>query len=132
MSVQTYKITRKGAQHVRFEWPNGEPVKGRRFTMNSANQFVPLVNKDKGGEPVRVVYGFKRPDAPYIRDEIRLTAAGAQALKHMGLVPIVGTASESEPGKRRGRPPKVNGDQATDTAPADQGAGDAAGASDAS
>jgi len=129
MSVQTYKITRKGAQHVRFEWPNGEPVRGRRFTMNSANQFVPLVNKDKGGEPVRVVYGARRADAPYIRDEIRLTAAGAQALKHMGLVPIIGS-SEPE-AKRRGRPPKASTDQATEAAPADQEAGDAAVASDA-
>ena len=127
MSVQTYKITRKGAQHVRFEWPNGEPVKGRRFTMNNANQYVALVNKDKGGEPVRVVYGAKRSDAPYIRDEIRLTAEGAQALKHMGLVPIVGTATE---GRRRGRPPKPAGEQAPGEV-SDQGAGDAADASDA-
>lgn len=114
MSTQLYRITATGAQHVRWEWPNGEPVKGSR-TESRDGRFVPIAKH--GGPAQKVTYGTHRVDrntglpVPGVRCEIRLTPEGAKALGHMGLVPIVGSGG----GKTESAQPQgANGDNGQD------------------
>jgi hypothetical protein len=92
MSTQLYRITRTGAQHVRWEWPNGEPVKEPRMTRSASGHYVPKIKH--GGPASKVVYGTPRTDRNTglpivgVRNTIRLTPEGAKALAHMGLVPV--------------------------------------------
>ncbi len=97
MSTQLYRIKRTGAQHVRWEWPNGEPVKGPRTELRGDGRFVPI--KKHGGPAQKVVYGAHRVDRNTglpvvgVRSHIKLTPEGAKALAHMDLEPIVGSGA---------------------------------------
>jgi hypothetical protein len=93
MSTQLYRIARRGAQLRRWEWPNGEVVRGPRTELDNG-RYVPV--KKHGGPAQLVTYGAPRVEritgrsVPDVRSEIRLTAEGAKALAHMGLVPVTG------------------------------------------
>jgi hypothetical protein len=100
MSVQTYRITRPGALHARIEWPDGEPVKGPRFEMNSNFQFIPIKRNGKDFETI--LYGTR----PGFRNEIKLTKEDAAKLHHLNLVPVFGPASAGTPSPRISDPPE--------------------------
>jgi hypothetical protein len=89
MALQTYRITRTGPKHFRYEHadrsgePTGEPWSGSLMRKNATGGIEPA------GRYVLVGYGV----GPGLRPEIRLDAVGAKTLAHMGLVPVLGGGS---------------------------------------
>jgi hypothetical protein len=89
MSLLTYRITRTGPKHFRYEHadrsgaPTGQVWRGPLTRKGATGNYEPT------GNYVLVGYGV----GPGLRPEIKLDAVGAQTLAHMGLVPVLGGGS---------------------------------------
>jgi len=100
-AAETYIITRPGAQFTRWEWPDGEPVKGPvyehkdRATRQGEYQ---LISREGSGKsrvyPVVRHYGRPGRGKMLLVAEIKLTPKEAGALAHLGLRRKIDVAPE--------------------------------------